>query len=181
MALQSAIGSLPLPTTDGGTGQTVYGISTSSSGYVTMSSQPSFLAYLTANFTNATGNGGLFLFGNGTYSLAYNRASAMATIDGLFTAPVAGIYDLRACFYVSNTTIATTFTITIFTTTRNYSATYTRAASNTDQSVALSVLADMSALDLAQAQLVVSGEAANTVTISGGTTAVTYFCGTLVA
>lgn len=147
---------------------------------LTVAVQPSFLGYLGATVLNKTGNGTVYTLGTDALTEVYDRGSNFTTA-GVFTAPVTGIYDLRAQVTVTGNTIATTFVISIVTTARTYTYTFTKAAGAQDESVSISALADMNATNTATVTIAVSGEAADTSDIKGGATLETYFCGTLVA
>ena len=102
--------------------------------------------------------------------------------DVTFTAPVTGRYDLRVNFKVIGTTIANKFNAAIITENRTYISTFSRTASNADQSWYMATIADMDAADIATFQLAVTGEAADTDDIDGASgTLVTFVSGTLVA
>lgn len=147
-------------------------------GEITMPLQPAFFAYLAATATNKTGNGASYTLGTDALTEVYDQGSDFNT-NGTFTAPVTGIYDLRAQITLTGTTIATSFVISIVTTGRTYISTFTRAALSTDQTVAISALAQMTAADTATVTIVASGEAADTDDILGAATAQSFFCGQL--
>lgn len=148
-------------------------------GKVLQTTNPAFLLTLGSTANNVTGNGTTYTLGTGaTLTKVYDRGTN-ATTSGVFTAPVTGLYDLRSSIQVTGTTIATTFIIQIVTTARTYSKTFIKAAGAQDESVDLTVLADMSATDTATITITVSGEAADTADILGGATVTTYFCGRL--
>ncbi len=160
-------------------GTTDYIVSTDA-GEVTLPLQPSFLAYLAATAIDKTGNGATYTLGTDALTEVYDRNSDF-NVNGTFTAPVTGIYDLRAQVTVTGNTIATTFVISIVTTARTYTYTFTKAAGTETESVSISALADMTATNTATVTITVSGEAADTSDIKGGAALETYFCGTLVA
>jgi hypothetical protein len=151
-----------------------------SSGRNTFPLQPSFLAYLATTATDKTGNAGSYTLGTDALTEVFDRGNNFNT-NGTFTAPVTGLYDLKAQITITGTTIATSFVISIVTTARTYTSTFTRAAASTDQTVFIACLADMTATNTATVTIVASGEAGNTDDIKGGATLETYFCGTLVA
>ena len=149
-------------------------------GQITNPLQPSFLAYLASSATNKTGNGTAYTLGTDALTEVYDRNADFNT-NGTFTAPVTGIYDLRAQVTITGATIATTFVISIVTTARTYTKTFIKAAGSQDESVDISCLADMSATNTATVTITVSGEAADTDDIKGGAALETFFCGKLVA
>jgi hypothetical protein len=70
--------------------------------YFTNTAQPSFLACLTANDNNVTGNGTIYTVGTNTpLTILYNIAGAF-TAAGVFTAPVDGIYFFAATVSLIN-------------------------------------------------------------------------------
>lgn len=152
----------------------------SAAGEITKPLQPSFLAYLAATATNKTGNGTTYTIGTDALTEVFDRGSDF-NVNGTFTAPVTGLYDLKAQVTVTGATIATTFVIAIVTTARTYQYTFIKAAGSQDETVAISTLADMTAANTATVTITVSGEAADTADIKGGATLETYFAGYLVA
>jgi len=81
------------------------GIAISSAGAVTMAAQPSFVAKLTTQQANVTGNTILFRsdnFANNQWSIVENRGSGFA--NGKFTAPVAGLYQFNILIYLAHLT-----------------------------------------------------------------------------
>ena len=146
----------------------------------TYPTQPSFLGYLGGTATNKTGAGTAYTIGTDALTEVYDRGSDFTTA-GVFTAPVTGVYDLRAQVTVTGNTVATTFVISIVTTARTYTHTFIKAAGAQDESVFISTLADMTATNTATVTITVTGEAGDTSDIKGGATLETYFCGTLVA
>lgn len=155
-------------------------ISASSAGSINFPKTPAFFGYLAAPVLNATGNGATYTLGTDALTIVYDQGTNFTT-GGVFTAPVAGIYDLRTQITVSNTTIATTFVIEINTTTQTFTYHFQKAAGTETETVSINTLAKMAATDTAYVTLTVSGEAGNTNTIDGAANGVTYFCGTLVA
>ena len=150
------------------------------SGRLTLSQQPSFLAYLGTTATNKTGNGTSYTLGTDALTEVYDRGGDFNT-NGTFTAPVTGLYDLTAQITITGATMATSFVISIVTTLRTYTSTFTRAILATDQSVMISCIADMTATNTATVTIVGSGEVADTDDIKGGAALETYFCGMLLA
>lgn len=142
--------------------------------------QPAFFAYLAATALNKTGNGTAYTLGTDALTEVYDQNSDFNT-NGTFTAPVTGIYDLRAQVTVTGATIATTFVISIVTTLRTYIKTFIKAAGSQDESVDISVLAAMTATNTATVTIAVTGEGADTDDILGAATAQTFFCGHKVA
>ncbi len=142
--------------------------------------QPAFLGYLASTKVDKTGNGTPYTLGTDALTEVYDRGTDFTTA-GVFTAPVNGIYDLRAQVTVTGNTIATTFVISIVTTATTYTHTFIKAAGAQDESVSINALAEMAAGTTATVTITVSGEAGDTSDIKGGAALETYFCGTLVA
>ena len=72
----------------------------SSTGVMTNSNQPCFLAYLSSNQTNTTGDGTIYTIVFDT--ILVNQGTVYSTGTGNFTAPVAGNYLLTAGVCVAN-------------------------------------------------------------------------------
>lgn len=155
-------------------------MSINTTGEITKPLNPAFLSYLASTATNKTGNGATYTLGTDALTEVYDRGNNASTA-GVFTAPVTGIYDLRAQITVTGATIATTFVIALVTTARTYQKTFIKAAGSQDESIDISALCDMTATDTAHVNITVSGEAGDTDDILGGATLSTFFCGTLVA
>lgn len=151
-------------------------------GDVTFPANVAFMSFLPTDVTNVTGQSGTYALGGGTaLTEVFDNGGNMGT-DGTFTAPVTGRYDLRVNFKVIGTTIANKFNAAIITENRTYISTFSRTASNADQSWYMATIADMDAADIATFQLAVTGEAADTDDIDGASgTLVTFVSGTLVA
>jgi hypothetical protein len=151
-------------------------------GAVTWPANVAFLSFLPTDVTNVTGQSGTYALGAGTaLTEVFDQGSAITT-GGTFTAPVTGRYDLRVNFTVIGTTIANKFNAALVTENRTYISTYSRAASNANQSWYIDGICDMDAADIATFQLAVTGEAADTDDIDGASgTLVTFVSGTLVA
>lgn len=151
-------------------------------GEITMPLQPAFFAYLASTASNKTGNGTSYTLGTDALTEVYDQNGDFNT-NGTFTAPVTGIYDLRAQVGFQGCTIAANFQINIVvsgTSARNYQNTFSRTASSLNQYVQISTLAKMTATDTAVITVLSTGEAADTDDITGASDSVTYFCGTLV-
>lgn len=141
--------------------------------------QPAFLGYLASTATNKTGNGTTYTLGTDALTEVFDQGADFNT-NGTFTAPTTGIYDLRAQITITGTTVATTFVISIVTTGRTFTNTFSRAALAADQTCSISTLAQMTAGDTATVTITITGEAGDTDDILGSATAVTYFTGKLV-
>jgi hypothetical protein len=150
-------------------------------GNVLKTTSPAFLLNLAATQANVTGNGTVYTIGTGaTLTKIFDRGTN-ATTSGVFTAPVTGIYNLKAQVTVTGATIATTYVISIVTTSRTYSNTFIKAAGSQDESIQISSLCDMTTTDTAHVTITVTGEAGDTDDILGAATVQTYFTGYLVA
>jgi hypothetical protein len=149
-------------------------------GNVLKTTNPTFLLNLGSTQTNKTGAGTSYTLGTGATLTKVIDYGTNATTSGVFTAPVTGTYMLGAQITVTGTTIATTFVISIVTTARTYSNTFTRTAGATDQTCAISSLCDMTSTDTAHVAIAVTGEGGDTDDIVGSSTVQTYFYGNLV-
>jgi hypothetical protein len=157
-------------------------LTATAAGEVTMPLQPAFFAYLASTASNKTGNGTSYTLGTDALTEVYDQNGDFNT-NGTFTAPVTGIYDLRAQVGFQGCTIAANFQINIVvsgTSARTYQNTFSRTASSLNQYVQISTLAKMTATDTAVITVLSTGEAADTDDITGASDSVTYFCGTLV-
>lgn len=153
----------------------------SSTGLLNFPLQSCFLAYLASAVANATGAGATYNLGTGTALTEVFDLHGDFNTNGTYTCPSTSRVDLRSFVYVTNTTVATTFAITLTTSNRSYLSQFARAALSSDQSCFISTIADMDAADTASISIVVAGEATDTDSISGSSTLLTYFCGAISA
>ena len=149
-------------------------------GNVLKTTNPAFLAYLAVTAGNKTGSGTSYTLGTDALTEVFDRGTNFNT-NGTFTAPVTGIYDLRAQVTLTGCTIATTFVISIVATSRTATYTFIKAAGAQDESVQVGSLFDMTATDTAHVTISVNGEAGDTVDILGAASLQTFFCGSLIA
>jgi hypothetical protein len=79
-------------------------------GIQTQAAQPAFLTALTADENNVTGGGTLWLTTTGTnnWTEVFDQ-NADVSADGLFTAPVTGIYELGIILRMQSITTAMTY------------------------------------------------------------------------
>lgn len=141
--------------------------------------QPAFLAYLASADNNVTGAGTVYTLGtNVALTKVFDQNSNFVT-SGTFTAPLTGKYQLFSSFAIVGMTIATTFTVGIVTSNRNYQFLYTRAAANSNVTPSLGVFADMDAADTSTTTIAISGEAGDTDDLSSSVNAFTMFAGYL--
>ena len=140
--------------------------------------QPAFFLYLAATATDVTGNGAVYTLGTAALTKLFD-VGTHATTAGVFTAPVTGIYDLRAQLVLTKTTQTGVITLSIVTTSKTYSSVITRAASGDDQLISISTFANMSATDTAHVTITATGEVGDTDDVFGSATPTTYFTGTL--
>lgn len=146
------------------------------------SSQTSFLAYLTGNVTNATGDGTTVnpIVFNATL---YNVGSGLNTSTGIFTAPVAGLYVFSATVWFGNiTTSHFPYLVGIVTTGANYLFQIASApgGASLQNGINGTVIANMAANDTAKVECAV-GASTKTVSIiqNGATDPRTTFSGFL--
>jgi len=151
-----------------------------SSGRMTNTTQPAFLAYLSNNVTSVTGDGTVYTIAFD--STLFNRGNNFDTGTATFTAPVTGIYLLGATIYTYNIGSQTGSLMYIVTTSLSYlvSAINPSAVkrSANDFGVSTSVYAAMTAGDTATVTVDMTGST-KTVNV-GGTSANTLFWGSLI-
>jgi hypothetical protein len=86
-------------------------------GAITQARQPAFIAKLTTQQTNVTGNTILFKsesYANSQWSIIENRGSGFA--NGKFTAPVTGVYQFNVSIYLNHLNSSNTyFNLSLFT------------------------------------------------------------------
>ena len=149
-----------------------------SAGEITYPLQPAFSGYLATTVNDKTGTGTSYQLGTDALTEIFDQNNNFNT-NGTFTAPVTGRYPLNAGTRISGCTVATTLTVTIATSNRNYQYIFNRAASADLLVGNLSILSDMDAADTAVVTVQVSGEAADTCDIQGNSQLRTYFNGFL--
>ena len=148
--------------------------------------QPAFLAYLSADVANVTGDGTAYQLGTAPDALTelFDRGNDFNT-NGTFTAPVTGLYQFNLGIKAEGVGAETQGFIQVITTARAYrnpqvSPLACKTAGN-ELGLALSVLADMTAGDTATASITFVGGALTTgVGGAAATTLITYFSGYLV-
>ena len=134
-----------------------------SSGRYTNSTQPAFLAYASSADNNVTGDGTAFVIGSGNaLTIVANRGSNF-TAQGVFTAPVTGLYQFNSSIRTNNQGVAaTSFIIQIVTSNGVYSSPILNPSSLPEPSsnsicLNLSILADMDVNDTATLRITISG------------------------
>jgi hypothetical protein len=148
-------------------------------GEQTMPLQPAFLAYLASNVNNVTGNGATFTLGNTTaLTEVFDQNGDFNPTGGTFTAPVTAKQPFQGAMIATGCTAASYADIRLVTSNRSYVfQQFQRLASADNYGLCGSVLADMDAGDTANLQILVTGEAGNTVDVQGGSLLVSYFSG----
>lgn len=140
--------------------------------------QSAFLAYLASTVTNVTGDTTSYTLGVGTaLTEVFDQGGDLA--NATFTSPVTSRFFFTVCVYITGCTIANAFNVTITTSNRTYTRTMTRTASSADNSVRLTIFADMDVGDTAIPSVAVAGEAAATADVFGSATVATFFAGQL--
>jgi hypothetical protein len=155
-------------------------VSTFDAGGLQMPGNPSFLAHNSGTDSNVTGNATVFKVEFN--SEITDQGSDFDTTTGTFTAPVAGNYLLTTIVRMSGITAAAdTIYLNLVTSNRNYwnyKANTNSLPSN--QTVQLSIIADMDAGDTAYVNVRVTGEASDVVDVLGDSLPSTVFGGCLV-
>ena len=152
---------------------------------VTAPSQPCFLTWLTADESNATGDGTVATVGAiSGFTDVYDQNNDFSGTS--FTAPVTGRYFLNAHVLLVSAAAATSLITTLVTSNRNY----TTLSCNVNiinnlgcsgVSFQTNVIADMDAADTAYYTIVATGIGADTAQIRRGTTQPnTFFSGKLI-
>lgn len=136
-------------------------------GIVSWPLQPTFLAFLPSNVTNATGTGTVWTFGTTTALTEVFDIGNNFNTNGTFTAPATGQYYLTGNIELSNCTINSGIQIQFVTTARTYQNKFNRTAANTVNTISLGALADMTAGDTATMTVAGFGEAGDTNTVDG--------------
>ncbi len=137
--------------------------------------QPAFLG-TGGIVANVTGTGGAYTLGSSAaLTEVYDQNNDFNT-NGTFTAPITGRYQLSALGYLTGCTVNVANITNIVTSNRTYSNNVGRAASGSDLSVSLTILADMDAADTATVTIAGFGEAGVTEDIG-----VSLFSGILLA
>lgn len=148
-------------------------------GLLSLSRHDAFSAYLASTALNKTGTGTNYTLGTDALTEIFDNVSSFNT-NGTFTASVTGKYFLSAITQLTGCTINTANATTINTSNRNYNGNVGRAASATNISYAVSVLADMDAADTATVSVAGFGEAGDTDDILGGANMSSGFMGFMV-
>ena len=150
------------------------------SGEVTEPLQPAFSAYLPSADLNQTGTGTVYDLGTVTALTEIFDQNADFNVNGTFTAPVTGKYQLNTKALATGSTTGSAIVHEIITSNRTYAYAFYRAASSLNLTGTNSVLADMDAGDTAYVRIVTYGDSADTVDIVGTANSVTSFSGCLV-
>ena len=129
-------------------------------GEATMPLQPSFCGVLSANVLNVSGDGTFYTIIANTER--YDRNGDYNNTNGIFTAPVTGIYFLAFKAAIFGCTICTEFDTFLTTSNFDYSSINQRAASSLGWSSNAAYSCDMDAGDTAYCRILAAGEAAKT-------------------
>jgi len=154
----------------------------------TMPLQSAFFAYLGASVTNTTGNNNVWQLGTTTTLTEIFDQNADFNVNGTFTSPVTGKYNLDGGIRATAITAAmTSGYLQLITSNRTYTpnnvncaASRTVASFANYYSFAVSVLTDMDAADTATLAYNIFGGAGNTVTCVGAAAPDSFFSGSLI-
>ncbi len=141
-------------------------MSAADTGEINYPLQPAFFAYAATQVNDVTGNAKIYTLGTSALTEVFDQGGDMNT-NGTFTAPVTGKYNLSGQMLMIGCTIATTANIRITTSNRTYFTQYARAAGPQNITASECTITDMDAGDTATVSIQVSGEAGNTVDLSG--------------
>lgn len=136
-------------------------------GEITYPLQPAFFAYAAAQVNNVTGNGTVYVLGTTALTEVFDQGGDMNT-NGTFTAPVTGRYNFSGQMLMIGCTVATTANIRLNSSNRTYFTQYARAAGPQNITASECTITDMDAGDTMTVSIQVSGEAGDTVDLSGG-------------
>jgi hypothetical protein len=149
-------------------------------GSVNFPRSPAFLGYLGGSTVGVTGNGAVYTLGTDALTKLYD-ISGNFTTAGVFTAPVTGLYDLRAQVSLGAFGSSSSIIISIVTPAKTYTKTFTQSSNTAQQSIDISVLAQIAAAGTAHVTISADGAGGNNNTILGSATVLTFFTGRLAA
>ncbi len=145
-----------------------------------MPMQPAFLAALSADDLNVTGNGTEYSYVANTE--IFDQGGDYNNSTGVFTAPATGRYAFIMRARLSDCTTVTNIVVDIITSNRTYTDFFSRASSSADIAGHLMCFTDMDASDTAKPTVQGNGEGADTLDLLGtsGSDEYTTFSGYLV-
>lgn len=158
-------------------------LTVSSAGAINYPSQPAFLAYLSSQATNVTGNNTIYTVLCDTEVIDQGGNYVPGT--GIFTAPVTGLYNFTCGITVSSLGAATLMNLFLSTTTQSFflwSINPATIASGGIATFSQNTFAQMTAGNTVTMRIQVNGIGADTADIDGhATDFYTWFGGMLVA
>lgn len=153
-----------------------------SAGEQTLPLQPSFLAYLGSQVTNATGDSTTWQLGTTTALTEVFDQNSDFNTNGTFTAPVTGIYYLQFYFYVVGGTNIASGNFQLVTSNRTFriDCASINPALNTFVNRGFSTLADMDAADTYTCTVTLADSGGKVDDIFGSSSPFTWMSGNLV-
>lgn len=154
-------------------------------GYMNYPLLPAFYYYLSANDTNATGNGATYTLGGGNVLTQLFDQGGNCSTTGIFTAPVTGLYYFIATIkFTAMSAAMTSGVLSIVATAATSTVTINTGTAQTGGnafSFNSGFFVSMTAADTCTVNVVLSNGIGNTATATAGTKGSSFFCGYQVA
>jgi hypothetical protein len=146
-------------------------------GAVTQPLNPCFTADMSVDQSNITGNGteAVVIFN----TERFDQGSDYSTSTGIFTAPKTGKYLFTATLLLEGITSPRATSLNLIASNVTFRNEYPDI--DNSESITITMIVDMDSGDTAKVAVKVSGEAGDSVDVSGGSPGRSYFSGTLIA